>query len=1550
MDGSTCVIDNKNLVQAKPIPIPKYTITRTVLCKYNDSFTLTDVTNKSVYRDWLVDNSLYTDGSKSINAIFHKPYGYKSFTMFMKDSFGCEGKRTFDSVAYVADSISVDFDANVFSGCIPKNVKFYNNTDTLGQIISNWNWSFPGAIPNNSNLFEPVNVLYNTKDTFDVTLTIKTKRGCTYSKTESQFLMFADSVVIGANFSKSILCASEKLVVDLIGTRSQTPFITATPKYYKDTAITPTKYHYKFNRFGVYSFFISDEMNGCISEKTLTNSIQINGPIAGFRIPFNYSCLKPDSFNVFDTSKLNLGFTRSLKWDLYNDTFLNTSLQTGTSQPMSFTCNKYGTYAVRLIVSASNGCADTLLVRKALEIKKITPSFVWTPKPACPSETVYFGNTTPQGTSKAGNKIRWTFYNINNSVMRIDSISFPRIIYPDTGKYTVKLLVYNNLGCKDSITFTKKIVISKPIPKFIVYDSSICYGKTIKVKVKYDDSSFYTNYTHKWFFQHSDSNAVKYYFSGDSINAKILPGKYTLQYSRFSIQGTCYDTFNVAAKIKVSGAKVDVMTDPVKICNPNTARLIAQIRFNYNFKNNSIDPMTYEWSHGYDTNKLVIRKPFVIPSNVFVKKSGFFGFKFKYTHASGCNDSVFTSTLTSGVVADFQPGNYACVDKLLSLRNRSDKDAAKFKWFMKDSGSGAVFLPSDTSKDAIILFKNEGIFNVGLVAYGNGNCTDTVKRLLYVNNIRASFTSNDTLNYCAPIIARITAKKHPAIVNYKWYIGQDSIVNNLSTFAYLFQRNTGPDGVDVKLMVTAYGCNDTLDKKSYIKVIGPIPKFYLTNNTGCETLRVKFNNESKYYNRFFLEYGDGSTLDSINFNKHDYSIYDRSLPTQSFRPVLSVIDSFGCFVQYTNDTVFVLRSPESKFTVNRDTGCSSLDVTFRNNSIGGLSFKWDFDGNGTIDNATFSPRYRYPAGEYNPVLITTATNGCQDTVNNLVFIKSYARPNARFTTNTDTVCYNGNIQFSGSNLPSNSDIKSWFWDFGDPYSIKDTSTSQNANYNFKKIALSQIILNVTDKNNCTDTFDHFIYVYDTIGPVSTPMNYVSVANSKDIDVSWGKSTFKNFDSYNLYNDNSNTYSLLYNSSNLNDTNFKVLQSTGINVNASRYCYVVKTKDLCKNLGIVTFPHCTIYLEINNDSTNVLELNWLPYEGWGAGNVSKYRIYRSVNGGVYKLYDSTSNNNLNYKDKKLCTNTYCYYLEAIQKRGQRTSRSNVVCKVPKYVPPSRMVDNIRTTVLPGNLTYTQWNKYTSIKDIDHYVVSRENAGSSGIDYYASVDSLGFIDRDPFLETGKISYTYKIRVVDHCEAESPKGVENTTILLKGQSEGYVAKLQWSEYRKWYSGVKKYNILLRDNNTFTLVGSIGTSGSDYSFDFTDTKLDDSICFKIQAIKDTNQYVESFSNMLCLISDAKIFVPNAFTPNKDGKNEVFIPRAILIFNQTGNPILDYKFEIFNRWGEQVFESNDLNLGWDGTYKGEPCQDGHYVYKVRALALDGVTAFNLEGVFVLLR
>jgi len=69
-------------------------------------------------------------------------------------------------------------------------------------------------------------------------------------------------------------------------------------------------------------------------------------------------------------------------------------------------------------------------------------------------------------------------------------------------------------------------------------------------------------------------------------------------------------------------------------------------------------------------------------------------------------------------------------------------------------------------------------------------------------------------------------------------------------------------------------------------------------------------------------------------------------------------------------------------------------------------------------------------------------------------------------------------------------------------------------------------------------------------------------------------------------------------------------------------------------------------------------------------------------------------------------------------------------------------------------------------------------------------------------------------------------------------------------------------------------------------------------------------------------IWIPSAFTPNGDGLNDVFYVMGLISGER-------FSFEVYNRWGERLFTSNDPSLGWDGTYKGKIVQDDVYVYKV---------------------
>jgi gliding motility-associated-like protein len=88
--------------------------------------------------------------------------------------------------------------------------------------------------------------------------------------------------------------------------------------------------------------------------------------------------------------------------------------------------------------------------------------------------------------------------------------------------------------------------------------------------------------------------------------------------------------------------------------------------------------------------------------------------------------------------------------------------------------------------------------------------------------------------------------------------------------------------------------------------------------------------------------------------------------------------------------------------------------------------------------------------------------------------------------------------------------------------------------------------------------------------------------------------------------------------------------------------------------------------------------------------------------------------------------------------------------------------------------------------------------------------------------------------------------------------------------------------------------------------------------------------------------YIPNSFTPNGDNRNETFKPSLI--------NYQDYEMRIFNRWGELLFESFDVNEGWDGTYKGVPVQQGVYLYQIRYERTEDLTNQNVSGLVNVLR
>jgi gliding motility-associated-like protein len=98
-----------------------------------------------------------------------------------------------------------------------------------------------------------------------------------------------------------------------------------------------------------------------------------------------------------------------------------------------------------------------------------------------------------------------------------------------------------------------------------------------------------------------------------------------------------------------------------------------------------------------------------------------------------------------------------------------------------------------------------------------------------------------------------------------------------------------------------------------------------------------------------------------------------------------------------------------------------------------------------------------------------------------------------------------------------------------------------------------------------------------------------------------------------------------------------------------------------------------------------------------------------------------------------------------------------------------------------------------------------------------------------------------------------------------------------------------------------------------------------------------------ITIYSSCTVYVPNAFTPGGDGRNDVF--RPLNAFKVDG-----YEFVIYNRWGQEIFKSRDPKKGWDGTIGGVVQNTGTYIWTLRYTQINGGRQVEQKGSLVLIR
>jgi gliding motility-associated-like protein len=121
------------------------------------------------------------------------------------------------------------------------------------------------------------------------------------------------------------------------------------------------------------------------------------------------------------------------------------------------------------------------------------------------------------------------------------------------------------------------------------------------------------------------------------------------------------------------------------------------------------------------------------------------------------------------------------------------------------------------------------------------------------------------------------------------------------------------------------------------------------------------------------------------------------------------------------------------------------------------------------------------------------------------------------------------------------------------------------------------------------------------------------------------------------------------------------------------------------------------------------------------------------------------------------------------------------------------------------------------------------------------------------------------------------------------------------------------------------------------------------LKAVSD-NGCMDSTSKVITVLTDVKI--PNAFTPNPNNSNGgSYSPYDLNndVFHPYAGGVTEYDLRIYNRWGEMIFRSQDINIGWDGYFNGRLCQQDAYVWKLDLKFFDGRN-YNNTGTLTLLR
>ena len=581
--------------------------------------------------------------------------------------------------------------------------------------------------------------------------------------------------------------------------------------------------------------------------------------------------------------------------------------------------------------------------------------------------------------------------------------------------------------------------------------------------------------------------------------------------------------------------------------------------------------------------------------------------------------------------------------------------------------------------------------------------------------------------------------------------------------------------------------------------------------------------------------------------------------------------------------------------------CQGLTVQFENLSYGGSSYAWDFGVQGTNSDVSsnFAPIFTFPnPGTFLTRLIVNPGMACTDTAFINVTVNN---PFSLSWTSEDSLCIIGN-SFNFIGISSNN-TATYNWDFDNEASLQTSNNLNVLNVSFSEPGFHVITLN-GDDGDCETSYTDSIFIFDI--PTSSfevPPLIECFGLTIPFENNSNNASFYQWD-FGIENSNvdlSNQFEPTFTFPSSGNYSIELIAGS------TPICRDTMTIEISLNEPLIlSFSHtdslCITDGLFDFDGTAIGQPNATFVWDFGPHSSPNNAATLDVTGvkfllpgthevmliGAYDVCTDTVFSNIFVYGEPSIDFQYLNTLQCAPSLAQFINESQSDAPTIYYWDFGD--GGISNQINPSHI-YQNPGSYS--------------VGLTMITLAGCIDTLFMMQQDlvQVFSRPKAGFIVNPNKVDICESK---------VEFIDQSIDATSYFYFFDNRRFTS----------DDASFS--HEYTQSGGDYPMQ---------IVFNEHGCSDTairTVFVEPFS----------IYIPNTFTPDADKLNDIFIP--ITDFEVNG-----WMFQIFNKWGELIFETDRYDFGWDGKFLSTPCQDGTYIYVLKYKPCDRPNATQQINVFV---